>query len=166
MADKELPFWKRKKLTEMTLDEWESLCDGCAKCCLHKLEYDNQEYAYTNVACHLLDTKTCRCSNYPERTLLVPDCVELMPRNLPSLAWMPPTCAYLLIHQGKDLPDWHPLVSGDPASVRKAGISAHDRILSERDVEDLEDHIVDWPADTVEEAAKRNKTRNKPRARR
>jgi uncharacterized cysteine cluster protein YcgN (CxxCxxCC family) len=158
MADKELPFWKRKKLTQMTLDEWESLCDGCAKCCLHKLEdTDTGELSYTNVACHLLDTKTCRCSNYPERTLLVPDCVELMPKNLPTLAWMPATCAYLLVHQGKDLPEWHPLVSGDPKSVRKAGISAHGRIVSERQAKDLEDYIVDWPADTVAAAAKRNK---------
>lgn len=158
MTDQDQPFWKRKTLAQMTLDEWESLCDGCAKCCLHKLEYeDTGEFAFTNVACHLLDTKTCRCSNYPERTLLVPDCVELMPHNLPTLAWMPPTCAYLLVHQGKDLPEWHPLVSGDPDSVRKAGISAEGRIVSERDVDDIEDYIVEWPAETVEQAAKRIK---------
>src|ERR1044071_3731892 len=109
----ELPFWKRKTLKEMTLDEWESLCDGCAKCCLHKLEDpDTGELSFTNVACKLLDTKTCRCTNYAERTFLVPDCVELLPRNLGGLAWLPNTCAYRLLHEGKDLQWWDPLISG------------------------------------------------------
>jgi len=150
MAD--LPFWKRKTLKEMSLDEWESLCDGCAKCCLHKLEDpDTGELAFTNVACKLLDTKTCRCSNYVERTLQVPDCVELLPRNLGSLAWLPNTCAYRLLHEGKDLPWWHPLVSGKTTTVHKAGVSARGRIISELEAGDLEDHIVDWPACTVDD---------------
>lgn len=158
MADQELPFWKRKTLSQMTRDEWESLCDGCAKCCLHKFEDpDTGKFAYTSVACHLLDTETCRCSNYQERTFHVPDCVELLPTNLPHLAWMPKTCAYLLVYEGKDLPDWHPLVSGDPDSVRKAGISAYGRIVSEQAVANIEDHICDWPADTIKKAAARVK---------
>lgn len=150
MAD--LPFWKRKTLKEMTLDEWESLCDGCAKCCLHKLEDpDTSELSFTNVACKLLDTKTCRCTNYVERTLLVPDCVELLPRNLGHLAWLPNTCAYRLIYEGKDLPWWHPLVSGDKKTVHKAGVSARGRIISELEAGDLEDHIVEWPALSVDD---------------
>jgi uncharacterized protein len=146
MAQDELPFWKRKKLTEMTLEEWESLCDGCAKCCLHKLEdVDTGEINYTNVACRLLDLKSCRCSNYVERTVMVPDCVELLPRNVGHLKWLPPTCAYRLIDEGKDLAWWHPLVSGDPDSVHKAGMSAKGRAVREQDARDLEDYIVDWP---------------------
>lgn len=148
----ELPFWKRKTLKEMTLDEWESLCDGCAKCCLHKLEDpDTGELAFTNVSCKLLDTKTCRCTNYPERTFLVPDCVELLPRNLGNLAWLPNTCAYRLLHEGKDLPWWHPLVSGDKKTVHRIGVSARGRIISELEAGDLEDHIVEWPAATVDD---------------
>ena len=151
MAGSEVPFWKRKKLTEMSLDEWESLCDGCAKCCLHKLEDpDDGKISYTNVACRLLDTKSCRCTNYVERTVMVPDCVELMPRNVAHLKWLPVTCAYRLVHEGKDLAWWHPLVSGDPDTVHTAGISARGRVVSERDAGDIEDYIVEWPAEQVE----------------
>ena len=162
MVDDAQPFWKRKKLAEMSLNEWESLCDGCAKCCLHKLEdTDTGEISYTNVACRLLDLKTCRCRHYTERTFLVPDCVELLPRNLPHLKWLPSTCAYRLLDEGKDLPWWHPLVSGDPETVVKAGISAHGRVISEREAKDLEDHIVEWPsteqADTRTQNAKRRR---------
>lgn len=145
MAD--APFWKRKRLTEMTPEEWESLCDGCARCCLAKLEdEDSGEIAYTNVACHLLDLGTCRCTKYARRSAFVPDCITLTPENVGRLRWMPSTCAYRLLAEGKELPAWHPLVSGDPDSVHDAGISVRGRVVPERRVLDLEDHIVTWPA--------------------
>lgn len=146
MDDTALPFWKRKALTDMTRDEWESLCDGCARCCLAKLEdEDSGDIAYTNVACRLLDHETCRCTKYAERSRFVPDCVTLTPDNVLLLRWMPSTCAYRLLAEGKDLPDWHPLVSGDPASVHWAGISVRGRVICERKAIDLEDYIVTWP---------------------
>ena len=141
------PFWKRKKLPEMSLKEWESLCDGCGKCCLLKLEdEDTGEIAYTDVACRLLDLRTCRCRDYAHRAARVPGCVVLGPRALEALDWMPSTCAYKLVAAGKDLPSWHPLVSKDPKSVHRAGISVRGRCVKEREVpdKDLEDHIVDW----------------------
>jgi len=143
----ERPFWKRKRLAEMSRGEWESLCDGCAKCCLAKLEdQETGEIAYTNVACRLLDLGACRCTRYAERTRFVPDCVTLTPENVSRLTWMPSTCAYRLLAEGKDLPDWHPLVSGDPDSVHRAGISVRGRVVAERDAVELEDFIVTWPA--------------------
>lgn len=145
--DGEEPFWRRKGLRELDAQEWESLCDGCGKCCLHKLEdVDSGEIAFTNVACRLLDLGSCRCSNYPERRRLVPDCLMLTPDMVDDLSWLPGTCAYRLIAEGKDLAWWHPLVSGDPETVHRAGISVRGRVVSERRVRDLEDHIVDWPA--------------------
>ncbi|MAF48905.1 MAG: YcgN family cysteine cluster protein [Rhodospirillales bacterium] len=151
MADAQLPFWKTKKLDEMSLEEWDSLCDGCARCCLHKLEdQDSGDLSYTDVACRLLDLPTCLCANYAERTLLVPDCVELLPTNLSALKWLPPTCAYKLLNQGKELYWWHPLVSGDPESVHLAGVSVRGRAKSERGAGDLENHIVHWPEDDFE----------------
>ena len=146
LVAEEEPFWRRKKLAEMTLAEWESLCDGCAKCCLEKLEDPaTGEVSYTEVACELLDLGSCRCTNYPERQRLVPDCVQLTRHNVSSLHWMPSTCAYRLLAEGKDLPDWHPLVSGDPDGVHRAGVSVRGRVLSARDAGDLEDHVVTWP---------------------
>jgi uncharacterized cysteine cluster protein YcgN (CxxCxxCC family) len=142
----EEPFWRRKSLREMTREEWESLCDGCAKCCLHKLEdLDTGEVSYTNVACRLLDIGSCRCTNYPERQRLVPDCVFLTPELVDDLGWLPSTCAYRLVAEGQDLRWWHPLISGDPESVHRAGISVRGRVISERRAGDLEDHITDWP---------------------
>ena len=143
------PFWRTKTLAEMTPAEWESLCDGCGKCCLLKLEDpDTAEIAYTDVACHLLHLGTCRCGNYPERKTIVTDCVVLSPETIATLRWMPSTCAYRLLDEGKELPWWHPLVSGDPESVHQAGISVRGRAVSEKRVpdEELEDHIVEWPA--------------------
>ncbi len=141
----ELPFWKRKSLQRMTSSEWESLCDGCAKCCLEKLEdEDTGELAFTNVACRLLDLQICRCSNYANRMKFVLECVKLNPRNIEDLRWIPKTCAYRLVAEGKDLFWWHPLVSGDPETVHTAGVSVRGRAVPERVVEDLEDHIVDW----------------------
>ncbi len=140
------PFWRRKKLQEMTLAEWESLCDGCAKCCLEKLEdVETGEISYTNVACRLLDLEVCRCTNYGERQRYVPDCVQLTPNNIENLHWMPSTCAYRLLSEGKDLPDWHPLVSCSTETVHEARVSVRGRVISERGAGKLEDHIVKWP---------------------
>lgn len=143
----ELPFWRRKALHEMTSDEWESLCDGCGKCCLIKLEdEDSGDIIATNVTCKLLDLGTCRCSHYEDRRRHVPDCVTLTPDNIRSLAFMPATCAYRMLAEGKPLADWHPLVSGDPDSVHAAGVSVLGRAVSEVGVADaeLEDHVIDW----------------------
>ncbi len=142
----ERPFWRVKSLQDMSLEEWDTLCDGCAKCCLHKLEdEDTGELAFTSVACGQLDIKSCRCRNYMERTLLVADCVELTKDNLSHLKWLPPTCAYRLLYEGKPLYPWHPLISGDPESVHRAGVSVRGKAIEERVARDLEDHIVEWP---------------------
>ena len=133
----------------MSRKEWESLCDGCGKCCLIKLQDEESDRVdYTDVACHLLDTETCRCRDYANRHRRVPDCVRLRPDRLDDiLSWMPSTCAYRLLAEGRDLPDWHPLVSGDPASVERAGVSVRRRVVSDPgfDEERLADRIVDWP---------------------
>jgi uncharacterized cysteine cluster protein YcgN (CxxCxxCC family) len=143
------PFWKRKTLEQMTKAEWESLCDGCARCCLNKLEEeDTGKLFFTDVACKLLDHETCRCKDYKGRLKKVPDCVLLTPKEVRSINWLPPTCAYDLLAKGKDLYWWHPLVSGDPDTVHVAGISVRGRVgASEADVpdEDLENWIVKWP---------------------
>ncbi|MFQ5958701.1 MAG: YcgN family cysteine cluster protein [Alphaproteobacteria bacterium] len=130
----------------MTTHEWESLCDGCARCCLHKLiDEDTDAVTYTNVACRLLDLGACRCTNYPERKALVPDCVTLTPETARGYGWLPRSCAYRLVAEGKDLAWWHPLVSGDPNTVHEAGVSVRGRAVAEVRAGDLEDHIVDWP---------------------
>ncbi len=142
----EQPFWRRKTLAEMTRGEWESLCDGCAKCCLDKLEdEDTGEISYTEVACRLLDLGTCRCTDYANRQRFVPDCVVLTARTVTRLTWLPSTCAYRLVSEGKDLEWWHPLVSGDPETVHRAGISVRGRAVPEALAGDLEDHVVRWP---------------------
>ncbi|HKJ73030.1 MAG TPA: YcgN family cysteine cluster protein [Alphaproteobacteria bacterium] len=139
------PFWKAKTLAEMTSEEWESLCDGCGKCCLHKLEdWDTGEVSYTNVACRLLDLGSCQCGNYKERKRLVPDCLILTSAAVAEMDWLPETCAYRLVAAGKDLAWWHPLVSGNPETVHQAGISVRGRVISERRAGDLQDHLVDW----------------------
>jgi len=140
------PFWREKSLSEMSKAEWESLCDGCARCCLNKLEdIESGDIAYTSVACRLLDLGSCRCSDYADRTRYVPDCVVLTPKRVEALRWLPSTCAYRVLSEGGELADWHPLISGDPDSVRKAGISVAGRVISERDADDLEEYIVSWP---------------------
>jgi uncharacterized protein len=145
-SDSTAPFWKRKTLSEMTRPEWESLCDGCARCCLLKLEdIDTGEIAYTDIACKLLDSGACRCSDYKNRQQSVPDCVVLKPANIADLGWMPSSCAYRLIAEGKDLAWWHPLVSGDPSTVHDSGISVRGKVVPEQRGEDPEDHIVTWP---------------------
>ena len=140
------PFWRRKSLDEMSTTEWESLCDGCARCCLIKLEdEDTGKLDYTDVACRLLDHRTCRCSDYSNRRSRVPDCVNLTPAAVRNLRWLPDSCAYRLIAEGEDLAWWHPLVSGDPETVYEAGISVRGRIVAEESGIDPEDRIVDWP---------------------
>ena len=120
---------------------------AAAKCCLLKLQdEDTEEILHTDVACHLLDLGTCRCTRYEERQILVPDCVKVRPDNIAELAFMPTTCAYRLLAQGEDLPWWHPLVSGKRSTVYQAGMSVRHRVISEDEVdeEDLPDHIVEW----------------------
>jgi len=143
----ELPFWKARTLLEMTREEWESLCDGCAKCCLEKIEDAHTgAISYTNIACPLLDLDTCRCQDYTLRTERMSDCVPLTPQVIPNLAWMPSTCAYRLVNEGKDLPWWHHLVCGDRDAVHHYGFSVYGRVVSEREAGDLWDHEVKWPA--------------------
>jgi len=141
-------FWETKTLTQMTPQEWESLCDGCAKCCLLKLEdEDSGDIAYTRLHCTLLDEGTCRCSDYENRKAKVPDCVILTPKNVSELKWMPRTCSYRLIHEGKPLPDWHHLISGESERVHTGGHSIKGKTVSEDTVFDEEeqmDWIVDW----------------------
>lgn len=144
----EPPFWKTKSLAAMSRREWESLCDGCGRCCLHKLrDYETDELAWTEVACRLLDTTSCQCRDYPNRRDHVPDCVKLTPKRLATIDWLPPSCAYRLVAEGKDLAWWHPLVSGDPQTVHTAGASVRGRSITERVAGDLEDHVVDWPGE-------------------
>ena len=145
MTDAE-PFWRTKTLGAMSRTEWESLCDGCGRCCLHKLRNeDTDDLVWTEVACRLLDTTTCQCSDYANRKARVPDCVKLTPKKVSTIDWLPPSCAYRLVAEGRDLAWWHPLVSGDPTSVHKAGISVSGRAVAERDAGPLERHAVDWP---------------------
>jgi uncharacterized cysteine cluster protein YcgN (CxxCxxCC family) len=139
------PFWEEKTLQEMTREQWESLCDGCGRCCLNKIEYvDTGEVFFTKVACKLLNVETCRCSNYPARKEHVPDCIVMTPATLGSIDFMPPTCAYRLISEGKKLEPWHPLLSGSSESVHHAGISVRGRAISEEGISSLEDHIIRW----------------------
>ena len=146
MLEQPAPFWVDKSLGEMTPDEWESLCDGCAKCCLEKLEDpDSGEISFTDVGCGLLDVDACRCTDYSRRARLMPDCQRLTITNVGLFKWMPKTCAYRLLSEGKDLPDWHPLITGDMDSVHRAGVSVQGRAVPARKAGDLADHIVDWP---------------------
>lgn len=142
-------FWEDTPLNRMSRAEWEALCDGCGKCCLNKLEdEDTQEVALTRVACRLFDDSTCRCAQYDIRHQFVPECITLKPDNIDrNLYWMPETCAYKLLHLGKPLPDWHPLITGDPETVHAAGVSMQNATVPEFDVDDddWEDHIIEEP---------------------
>lgn len=145
MTDK--PFWQTVPLAEMTQSQWEAICDGCAKCCLVKLQdEDTDEIVFTDIVCNLLDQESCRCTQYATRTKLVPDCVKLTKENLDKIDFMPPSCAYRRLHEGKGLPDWHPLVSGRSETVEAADMSVKGRVISEIMFSgDAEDRVVDWP---------------------
>lgn len=150
------PFWRTKPLEAMSEPEWESLCDGCGRCCLVKLEDDDDgEIFLTDIACKLLDGEACRCRDYPNRQAQVPDCIKLDPAAARGLSWLPPTCAYRLVAEGRDLYWWHPLVSGDADTVHAAGISVRGRIGAVEDELPLEEyplHIVQWPMRTPDDA--------------
>jgi uncharacterized protein len=142
------PFWKTKALAEMSRTEWESLCDGCGRCCLNKLEdEDTGRFLYTKAACKLLDLKTCQCTDYPNRAKRVPDCVTLTPKIIGDLGWLPKTCAYRILDEGHDLPWWHPLISGRAETVDEAGITVKGIAYSEEgiSVDDLVDHLWKLP---------------------
>lgn len=134
-------------LEQLNREQWEALCDGCARCCLHKLEdEDSGEISYTRVRCRYLDEETCRCSDYQRRSVLVPECIHLSPDTAQDLAWLPSTCAYRLRAKGEPLPQWHPLVSGSRHSVHEAGISIRGRVLSDEYVhpDGYDEHVVHW----------------------
>lgn len=136
-------FWETKALEEMNRAEWEALCDGCGKCCLHKLEdADSGELFYTNVACRLLNLNTARCTRYAARAELMPDCIQLDPATLGQCDWLPSTCAYRLLAEGKTLPAWHPLLTGDVQAMHRAGLSVRGWAISEQQVCELEDHLI------------------------
>lgn len=148
MTEKLRPrFWETVPLGRMTPAEWEALCDGCGKCCLNKIEFeDDGEVAFTRIACRLLDGDTCRCTHYQTRRQFVPECIQISPASLLDIAyWLPRTCAYLLLYQGKPLYRWHPLISGDANSVHDAGVSVQGWTVPETEVEeaDWEDHIIE-----------------------
>lgn len=148
--DDDLPFWKRKTMEEMTPTEWESLCDGCGKCCLQTVEdEDTGEYIRLAVACRLLDVGTCRCSDYQNRFAQVPTCVRMTPEVARTADWLPLTCGYRLVARGEELRWWHPLLSGSRETVHLSGNSARGRVVSEEFVDDEE--ALDYPFDEVPE---------------
>lgn len=150
MADK--PFWESKSLEAMSDQEWESLCDGCAKCCLQKLEdSDTGQVYFTSIACRLLDRSTCRCSDYSGRQEKVPDCTMVRPLTREKCSWLPSTCAYRLIANGESLPDWHPLVSGDPESIHDAGLSVKFWAVPESDVavDEYQEYVINLEEDCI-----------------
>lgn len=139
-------FWLTTPFDQMTEQQWESICDGCAQCCAHKLQdEDTDEIFYTNIVCRYLDSKKCQCSVYSERHTYVPDCIKITPQNAKTLTWIPETCGYKLLANGKSLPDWHPLMTGDPLSVQQANMTVTNKVISEADIvmDDLEDYLVE-----------------------
>lgn len=164
------PFWQEKTLAEMTRQEWESLCDGCAKCCLHTFIDDEsteddvgfestshlnegEQVVYSNIVCHLLNDKTCQCTQYSKRTKLVPDCVQLTQDNLEDVFFMPPSCSYRRLQEGRGLPSWHPLLNkGKKSAMHKAGMSVRGKVVKddEADIAYFEDNIVTWPLDDID----------------
>ena len=155
MSSNTTPFWQSKSLTEMNRDEWESLCDHCGKCCLLKLQDDDPEdeeddansVYYTNVVCNLFDKNDGHCTDYWNRETLVPTCVRLTQDNLADLEWMPPSCSYRRIMEGRGLPNWHHLITGDKNTIHEKNKSVLGRVVFEKEVdeENLEEHIVTWP---------------------
>lgn len=141
-----MAFWQNKALTELTSQEWESLCDGCGKCCLNKLiDDETEELYYTNAACLLLDHQTASCKHYSDRFSHVPQCTVITPQNVHELTWLPDSCAYRRLAAGRDLPSWHPLLTGSKEAMHLAGMSIQGKVVDERRVKDIEDHIVLWP---------------------
>ena len=143
-----VPWWQSKALEDMNPAEWERLCDHFAKCCLIKLEDEEDSTVYyTDIACDLLATPTCQCKDYANRTTLVPECLQLTPDNLENLYWMPPSCAYRLVYEGKNLPSWHHLVSGDKQSIHRMQQSVMGRFVYASTVNESawEEHVVTWP---------------------
>ncbi|MDP4576023.1 YcgN family cysteine cluster protein [Qipengyuania sp. G39] len=146
-------FWERP-LAELDQAEWEALCDGCGRCCLHKVEYeDTGEIEHTNVACKLLDCQSARCTDYKRRKAFVPDCLQLTLRIVDKVEWLPPTCAYRLRAEGQPLRRWHYLISGDREDVVRAGVSVAGRVISETEAGPLEHHVVDWGDEDEDQAA-------------
>lgn len=145
MNDLEPEYWKHKPLEQLSRSEWEGLCDGCAKCCLYRLEdEDTQEIYFTNVHCRLLDTENGHCTDYANRSRRVPDCVTITMKELEEPYWLPKSCAYRLLAEGRDLPSWHPLITGDAESVVNAGQRVCDRTICEDDADELQNHLIDW----------------------
>ena len=143
-------FWEYKTLSKMSDKEWESLCDGCGKCCLNKLiDDETEELHFTNVACHLLHTKSCQCRKYDQRFKLVNDCVKVSLDDIQQFHWLPASCAYRRLAEGKPIPEWHPLITGSKSAMHKSGFSVRGKIISESsiDPEKLEDYIAIWPAE-------------------
>jgi len=143
----QIPFWQRKRLSEMTPKEWESLCDGCGKCCLNKLEdEDTGEVYHTDLVCRYMDKDSCQCTVYPDRLSKVPGCTVLTPDTVKDYYWLPYTCGYRTLAEGRPLADWHPLCSGNPDSVHEAGVSIRHKVIHEDQVaeEDWEEHIIHW----------------------
>lgn len=147
------PFWETKPLAEMSREEWESLCDGCGRCCLVKLEDEETlEVHYSMASCALLDLKTCQCVDYANRTARVPDCLPLKPSEISDLGWLPPTCAYRRLSEGRELSWWHPLISGTTETVHEAGVSVRGKVVSEELIaeEDLWGATVQWPLQDID----------------
>ncbi len=139
------PFWQEKTLQQMTMSEWESLCDGCGKCCLNKLiDEDTDELVFTNVACDLLNTKTCQCSDYGNRFQKEPDCLQITFDKIAEYDWLPSTCAYRLLAEGQTLPEWHPLITGSRSAMHQAGQSVRGKVIHEAHAGEWIDHIITW----------------------
>lgn len=145
----QLPWWEEKSLNDMTREEWEQICDHCGKCCLHKLEdEDDGTVYYTDVACSLVDSESCHCQDYENRCIRVPDCLQLTIGNLDQIEWMPPSCSYRALKEGRGLADWHHLITGDEETIHQVGKSIKGRFVDESevsDVDELEEHVVEWP---------------------
>ncbi len=144
-SNEDKPFWERKNLAELNEKEWESLCDGCGQCCLHKIEYvETGDIGISDVACKLLDLQTCQCSNYTKRQKYVDDCIKLDPFELGRMRWLPKTCAYRLIYEGKPLKWWHPLISKSNKTVHESGVSVRNKVIHEKDDVLIERRIKSW----------------------
>ncbi len=141
-----MSFWKDKSLAQLTIEEWEQLCDGCGKCCLNKIiDDDTDELYYTNAACKLLDGASCQCIHYQQRFNFVPSCTKVTLENIAELTWLPDSCAYRRLYLGRELPSWHPLIVGHREAMHGLGLSVKNKVVDESKVRYLEDHIVTWP---------------------